>query len=142
MHDPINRLLQRRALHRAVRRAIDSGVGLYRKSWSAGDLRADDLSENVLAWCRDVLSTMHRPYGVDSVSLALVAHDGQERPLASARFSVLHPIDFYAMGQAESEGRRNLHTWFDEGIFSRDGVRLSAVLFSWGDLTQELVLAG
>ncbi len=141
MHNPVSRLLERRALHQAVRRAIDSGVGLYRMSWPADDRREDGISEEVLAWCRDVLSTMHRPYGVNSVSFALVAHDSGQRPLASARFSVLHPIDFYAMGEAESQARHALRRWFDEGIFSRAGVRLSAVLFSWGDLTQELVLA-
>ena len=142
MHNPISQLLQRRALHQAVRRAIDSGVGLYRMSWPAGELGGVNLSDDVLAWCRDVLSTMHRPYGVDSVSLALVAHDQHQQPLASSQFAMLHPIDFYAMGQAEAEARGALRSWLRAGIFAQSGVRLSAVLFSWGDLTQELVLAG
>jgi hypothetical protein len=141
VRNPISQLLQRRALHQAVRRAIDSGVGLYRMSWPAGDLGGVNLADDVLAWCRDVLSTMHRPYGVDSVSLALVAHDQHQQPLASSQFAMLQPMDFYGMGPAEAEARGKLQSWLREGIFSHSGVRLSAVLFSWGDLTQELVLA-
>ena len=142
MHNPVTQLLQRRALHQAIRRALDSGVGLYRMSWPAGDLCAGDLADDVLAWCRNVLSTMHRPYGVDSVSLALVVRDERQRPLASSQFAMLRPIDFYAMGQAESEARGALQGWLRQGIFSCGEAQLSAVLFSWGDLTQELVLAG
>lgn len=142
MHNPITQLLQRRALHQAVRRALDSGIGFYRRSWNAMDLREGDPSGIVLAWCRDVLGSMHRPYGVDSVSLALVVQDARRMPLASSQLAMLRPIDFYAMGQAESEARRTVQAWLDGGVLSSDDVRLSAVLFSWGDLTQELVLAG
>jgi hypothetical protein len=139
--NPVSRLLQRHALHQAVSAALSSGVGLYRMSWPTGTTREADLAEAVIGWCRRALSAMHRPYGVDSVSLALVAHDGAQRPYASAQFSVLHPMDFYAMGEAETQARRALESWHEAGFLSDPGARLSAVLFSWGDLTQQLVLA-
>jgi hypothetical protein len=95
----------------------------------------------MLDWCRATLSKMHRPYGVDSVSLALIAHNRGKRPLASARFSVLRPSDFYGAGRAETEARDILQTWQGEGILGQRGARLTALLFSWGDFTQELVQA-
>ena len=122
--------------------ALDSGVGFYRMSWPAAVRDDHQLGDEVLGWCRTTLSKMHRPYGVDSVSLALVAHSWGKYPLATAQFSVLHPIDFYAMGPGESNARDVLQTWLGEGILSKRGTRLSALLFSWGDLAQELVLAG
>ena len=107
--------------------AIDSGVGLYRMSWPAGGRATTSSPRMCSPGAGTMLSTMHRPYGVDSVSLALVAHDrpGSARWRAPS-FSVLRPIDFYAMGQAESEARDVLQTWLGEGIFSKRGVRLSA----------------
>lgn len=111
-------------------------------SWPAAARDDQELADEVLSWCRTTLGQMHRPYGVDSVSLALVAHNQGKRPLASVQFSVLRPVDFYAMGSAESDARDVLQTWLGEGILSKRGTRLSALLFSWGDLTQKLVLAG
>jgi len=63
------------------------------------------------------------------------------RPLASANFAVLRPSDFYA-GPIEAETQETLRRWAEEGVFRGPAVRLSVVLFSWGDLTQELLLAG
>jgi hypothetical protein len=135
-------VLERRALHQAVGGALNTGVGLYRMSWPTLGRNDDDLANDVLQWCRTTLSNMQRPYGVDSVSFALVAHNRAKRPLASVQFSVLRPVDFYAMGTAESSARDVLQTWHGEGMFTRQGTKLSALLFSWGDLTKELVLAG
>jgi hypothetical protein len=81
-------------------------------------------------------------HGVAIVSLALVAHTGRQHPIANARFSVLEPVDFYAMGPGESGARDVLEAWQREGILSNPGTRLSAVLFAWGDLAQELVQTG
>ena len=111
-------------------------------SWSTVNRDDRQLGDEILEWCRATLSKMHRPYGVDSVSLALLAHNHSTRPLASARFSVLRPADFYGMGRAETDARDILQTWLGEGILAQRGTRLTALLFSWGDFTQELVLAG
>jgi hypothetical protein len=142
MANAITRLLQHRSLRRAVHHALDSGVGLYRASWSIAPGASDAVAGELIAWCRQVLGSMHRPYGVDSVSLAIAAVAGAGLPLASANFAVLRPSDFYA-GPIEAETRETLRRWTEEGIFLRSpAVRLSVVFFSWGDLTQELLLAG
>ncbi len=141
MTNAITRLLQRRSLRRAVRQALESGVGLYHATWRMERGASATAADELIAWCRQVLGAMHRPYGVDSVSLAIAAMAAGNRPLASANFAILHPVDFYA-GSIETETRATLSRWSDELIFEQPAVRLSVVLFSWGDLTQELLLAG
>jgi len=111
-------------------------------SWASPKSDEQDLADDVLTWCRITLSKVHKPYGVNSVSLALVAHTGKQHPIANARFSVLEPVDFYAMGPGESGARDVLQAWLREGILSKPGTRLSAVLFAWRDLAQELVQTG
>ncbi len=140
MANAISRLLQRRSLRRAVRQALDSGVGLYHTSWPVTLGASDAIAGELIAWCREQLGAMHRPYGVDSVSLAIAAAGEGQAPLASANFSVLRPTGFYT-GEVEAETRAMLARWAADGVFEQAGVRLSAVFFSWGDLTQELVLA-
>ena len=141
MANAITRLLQRRSLRRAVHQALNSGVGLYHASWPMETSANDSLADELIAWCRQSLSTMHRPYGVDSVSLAIAAIDEQKRPLASANFAVLRPTEFYT-GPLEAQARDTVRHWSDQHLFEQPGTKLSVVLFSWGDLTQELLLAG
>lgn len=141
MTNAITRLLQRHSLRRAVRQALESGVGLHHATWHVERGASDTAADELIAWCRQVLGTMRRPYGIDSVSLAIAAVAGGNRTLASANFAILHPVDFYA-GAIETEARATLSRWTDERIFEQPAVRLSVVLFSWGDLTQELLLAG
>ena len=142
MANAITRLLQHRSLRRAVHQALESGVGLYRAAWRIEPGAADVISGELIAWCREVLGSMHRPYGVDSVSLAIAAVGQDNQPLASANFAVLQPRAFYD-GAIEAEAQQTLRRWAEEGVFQQEpAARLSAVLFSWGDLTQELLLAG
>ena len=89
MSNAIVRLLERRTLRDAVQRALTSGIGLYRTTWDLGGGGADDLAAEVLAWCRDALSRMHRPYGVDSVSFAFSMVGSGGRQLASGRLAIL-----------------------------------------------------
>jgi hypothetical protein len=140
MANAIARLLQRRSLRHAVHQALESGVGLYHTTWRWDEGASYAIANELIAWCRQVLSTTRRPYGVDSVSLAIAAVAEGNRPLASANFAVLQPGDFYG-GSIETEAREALVRWSDERIFEGRSVRLSVVLFSWGDLTQELLLA-
>ncbi len=141
MANAISRILQRRSLRRAVRHALDSGVGLYHTSWPVTPGASDAIAGDLIVWCRERLSAMHRPYGVDSVSLSLAAIGDNRQRVASANFSVVRPTCFYS-GEIESEARATLARWAGEGAFENEHARLSVVLFSWGDLTQELVLAG
>ena len=141
MSNAITRLLQRRTLRHAVQRALESGVGLYHTTWRVERSAADANAGQLIAWCRQVLGSMHRPYGVDSVSLAIAAVGEGNRSLASANFAVLQPRDFYG-GEIEAQAQETLGRWAEQRILDQPAVRLSVVLFSWGDLTQELLLAG
>lgn len=147
MSSPSKRLLQRRSLRTGVRRALESGIGLYHTAWrieaGAGAATSEQLGAELVAWCRDVLSRMHRPYGLDYVSLAVAAVGEDERRLASTNYGMLRPADFYGPGPVEAQTQATLRRWADDHVFDRNGSgRLSAVLFSWGDLTRELLLTG
>ena len=141
MANAITRVLQHRSLRRAVRQALESGVGLYHTTWRIEPGAGDAIAGQLIAWCREVLGSMHRPYGVDSVSLAIAAVADGGRPLASANFAVLQPSAFYD-GAIEAEAQETIRNWAERRILEEPAVRLSVVLFSWGDLTQELLLAG
>jgi len=145
--NPLSRVLQRQSLSGNVRRALESGVGLYYASW---DIEAamtastsSDLAEELTAWCRDILGQMHRPYGLDYVTLALAVLGEKQGHVASTNYGVLRPQDFYGHGPAPTQIHTTLSNWTATEIFARSrGGRLSAVLFSWGDLTRELLLTG
>ena len=147
MSNPLSRVFQRQSLRGNVRRALESGVGLYHASWDIESAMtasaSSDLAEELTAWCRDILSQMNRPYGLDYVTLALAVLGEKEGQVASTNYGVLRPQDFYGQGPAETQIHTTLSHWTDTEIFARSrGGRLSAVLFSWGDLTRELLLTG
>ncbi len=141
------RALQRQSLRASIRRALESGVGLYHRTWRLHDGVAgqpgDHLTAEVIAWSREVLSQMHRPYGLDYVTLALAVLGDEDHEVASTNFGVLRPEDFYHQGPAETQVAATLRDWTHGQVMPLNPrVRLSAVLFSWGDLTKELLLAG
>ena len=146
MSNPISWLLQRRSLHTDVRRALRSGVGLYHTTWpietSTEAEASEELAVALVAWCRDVLSQTHRPYGLDYVTLAVAILSEDEGQATSVNYGILRPGDFYGLGSVEAQIQETLRSWADAQLFARrSGGRLSAVLFSWGDLTRELLLA-
>ena len=138
MSNPITRALQRRALRRGVRRALEAGTGLYQASWPL-ERDGGDAAERLLAWCRDTIAATARPYGLDHVSLTLTLRDAKGRICADADLGVFRPIDFYNSGRAEAELRAVLSGWARS---TPDGGRVAAVLLSWGDVTRELLEAG
>ncbi len=139
MVNAVSRLLQRRSLRRAVQQALESGVGVYHRAWRVAPACGEASAGELLGWCRQTLGEMHRPYGVDSVSLALAVLAEGGVPLASTNFAVLHPGDFYS-GAFESDARETIRRWADDHFFDAADSRLSVVLFSWGDLTQALLV--
>ena len=145
MSSAIERLLQRRSLRAGVRRALDSGVGFYRTTWHIEDAAGVEVSERLagelIAWCREMLSRTHRPYGLDSITLALAVVGEDGRPLASVSYGPFRPRDLYHPGSIEPQAQATLQRWTGDGVFHSHAVpSLSAVLFSWGDLTWELLL--
>lgn len=147
MSNSLSRVIQRSSLRAGVRRALESGIGIYRTGWqidtALADHSSDDLAAELIAWARQALSEMHRPYGLNHVTLALTVLNCQAAKVASANYGILRPEDFYGDQPLESQVHGTLHRWAgDDIITSGRGGRLSAVLFSWGDLTRELLLAG
>ncbi len=129
-----------------VRDAVESGVGVYHTCWELGGepstaLKPDEVDSIVLEWCRSTMTQMRRPYGLDYVTLALGMVGGESEEVVRYSFGVLRPGDFYAGGPVPDTLAELMQTWQAAGHF--DSSRwLSAVMFSWGDLTRELLLAG
>ncbi len=147
MSNPISRLVERRSLQADVRQALTSGVGLYHTTWpiqnGAEAAATEELATQLVGWCREVLGGMRRPYGLDYVTLAVALLGEGEGQLASVNFGVLRPSDFYSADTVEERVRETLRSWTDDQFIAGGNAgSLSAVLFSWGDLTRELLLAG
>jgi len=146
MLQPLVRRLRRDSIRSKVRQAISAGVGVYNGSWDLSDRRSEEddlLSDQVLAWCHESLARMRTPYGLDYVTLVLAIVGPENREVATLGFGVLRPQDFYGEGDVSVRLRDVLSRWSGEGILtSPQALKLSAVLFSWGDLTRELLLAG
>lgn len=142
MANPLARLLRRDTLRDHVRRAVESGVGVYHTTWRFDDAAHPPaaLANELVTWCREMLSRTQRPYGMDYVTLALALLAGDNRIVASVNLGVLRPIDFYGEGPAPRLISETLRKWAQGQ--PQEGGRLSAVLFSWGDLTSELLAAG
>ncbi len=146
MSNPINRLVERRSLQADVRRALMSGVGLYHATWPIQNGPAAAASEELIAqlvgWCREVLGGTRRPYGLDYVTLAVALLREGEGQVASVNYGVLRPSDFYNQSFVEERVRETLYSWARAHTTAGGNAgSLSVVLFSWGDLTRELLLA-
>ncbi len=139
------RRLRRGSADTKVREAVEAGVGIYHMSWELGGepataLRPEDMYSLILEWCRGTMAEMRRPYGLDYVTVAvsLMGHESEET--ARHNFGVLRPVDFYTRGPVPSRLKQLLIEWQKSGDF-HSARWLSAVMFSWGDLTRELLLA-
>jgi hypothetical protein len=146
MLQPLVRRLRRDSIRAKVRQAISAGVGVYNGSWDLPDWRSKQgelLSDQVLAWCHESLARMRKPYGLDYVTLVLAVVGPENQEVATLGFGVLRPQDFYGEGDVSIRLRDVLGRWSSEGVLTApQSLKLSAVLFSWGDLTRELLLAG
>lgn len=129
-----------------VREAVEAGVGVYHMCWQLGEepetaLQPDDLDSMVLEWCRATMAQMRRPYGLDYVTLALALVGVESEETTRYSFGVLRPSDFYADGSVPNRLQGLMREWLAEGYFESSRW-LSTVMFSWGNLTRELLLAG
>lgn len=130
-----------------VRDAINAGVGVYNRSWELADpvpedFAAEALAVEILGWCRETAANMRRPYGLDYMTMAISIIGPEDGEVATANFGVLRPQDFYG-GAAEREVSEIVVRWDSEGLLrSPQSRELAVVVFSWGDLTRELLVAG
>jgi hypothetical protein len=147
MLHPLVRRLRRGSIRSKVRQAIDAGVGVYNGSWDLSVLSKEEegtlLSDWILEWCHESLARMRKPYGLDYVTLVLAVVGPDNEEVATLGFGVLRSQDFYGDGDVIARLREVIGRWHKEGILtSLRAFKLSAVLFSWGDLARELLLAG
>jgi hypothetical protein len=93
--------------------------------------------EDILAWVRDVMGDMRRPYGIDHVALALACRDNNGRVVCSNSLGVLKPSAFYT-----DEGAARLEAFLDDVRFADPGddAQIVAALLSLGDVAYELGL--
>jgi hypothetical protein len=146
MLQPLVRRMRRGSIRSKVRQAIDTGVGVYNGSWDLSVLPEEGegaLSDQVLKWCHESLARMRKPYGLDYVTLVLAVVGPENQEVATLGFGVLRPQDLYGDGDVTARLREIIGRWYEEGVLtSLQAFKLSAVLFSWGDLARELLLAG
>lgn len=90
-------LFSRFSTHRKVERLIRDGVGVREAAWriDSNPETVEDLVEDVIAWVREAMGKMRRPYGIDHVALALAARDENGRVLCSNSLGVVRPTMFY-----------------------------------------------
>jgi hypothetical protein len=143
---PLIRRLRQQSMDSRVREALEAGIGLYHNRWELpeedeGGLRPEDASGVALEWCRQTMARMRRPYGLDYVTLALALLDRDNQEIARMSFGVLRPSDFYNEGAVVERIEEVVGVWRAEGHFQPASC-LSAVMFSWGDITRELLLTG
>lgn len=139
MSHPFSSLLKRRSFRADVRRALEGGVGLYHTTWRTDEASVEELAGEVVEWCRQMVGLMRRPYGLDYVTLALALLDGGGDRKASVTYEAFRPSDFYDEDTTQARVRETLRSWSE--MVTTDE-HLSAVLFSWGDLTRELLAEG
>jgi len=140
------RRFRQNAAESKVREAVEAGVGVYHTCWELGGdgataLGPDDLDSMVVEWARGTMAEMRRPYGLDYVTLALALMTLENEETVRYSFGVLRPSDFCEDGQVPVQLKQLMHEWQAEGWFEQ-AHWLSVVMFSWGDLTRELLLVG
>ncbi|MGA2286521.1 MAG: hypothetical protein ABSG55_09665 [Dehalococcoidia bacterium] len=129
-----------------MREAVEAGVGVYHTCWELGGdiataLGPGDLDSTVVEWARGTMAEMRRPYGLDYVTLALALMTSENQETVRYSFGVLRPSDLYEDGPVPAQLERLMQEWQAEGWFEHSRW-LSVVMFSWGDLTRELLLVG
>jgi hypothetical protein len=156
---PLVQRLKRGSLGSQVRKAVDAGIGVYNRTWPLDEAleaplqeaespgaKAHALTAQVLDWCRFTMGQMRKPYGVDYVSLIIAVLGSGDRELAELNLGVLRPQEFYGDDGIARQVEEALVHWEEQDLLSAKGgtgpPRLVTLLFSWGDLTRELLLTG
>jgi hypothetical protein len=129
----VHGLLKRRALRSKINLAMDSRVGFHEATFAH-----DCPTRRIIDWCRETLSHTERPHGIDHATLAFVFEGPDGEGSREATFSALRPDDFDDGSVVLSEIESTLAAWRPT---ARAGSKLRAVLFSWGDLTSDLLKA-
>ncbi len=131
-------LFRRSSPHRKVEKLIRDGVGIHEASWRLEGEHAQEteaLVGDVVAWVRESMGHMRRPYGIDHIALALAARDGSGRVVCTNSLGVLRPQSFY--GDA---GPEHVRAFLGDAARAMDGGsgEMVGALLSLGDIAYEL----
>jgi hypothetical protein len=131
-------LFRRSSSHRKVERLIRDGVGVHEACWrleEGQEHASETLVTDVIAWVRESMGRMRRPYGIDHVALALAARDESGRVVCTNRLGVLRPQSFY--GEA---GPDHVRSFLGDAARAMDGQggEMVGALLSLGDIAYEL----
>ena len=138
MSRELGSLLKRPALRHHVRSALESGTGVHRHDWKVDSHDVNQLVADILTWCRRTAGRTRRPYGIDSLTLAMAALDAGGVTTAFERFDEVAPADLYDEEKSACTIRAALDKWIADELLRTDG-RLAVTLFSWGDLADDLL---
>ena len=132
-------------LRTRVEAAVQNGTGLHKGEWLRPTLplaEADlgEVSDQIVAWCRERMATSKRPYGIDQMALAVACAEPGGSPLASKTFGVFRPVEFYQDGGVAERVVDFVRQVDLERLNAvSGGVRFAAALFSWGDVARAAV---
>jgi hypothetical protein len=103
-------------------------------STSAGDQAV----EAIVAWLREAVATMRRPYGLDHVAVAFACRDSDGRVLCSNTLGVVRPGVFYS-----DEGMTRVREFLVDAWHTRpgDGAQIVGAVLSLGEVAHELGIA-
>jgi len=143
--DSFLKRFKQNSMESKVREAVESGIGVYNYHWELGGdpqtaLEPEEIDSLLLDWCRETMGDMRRPYGLDYVTMAVALLDEENRELARYNFGVLRPSDLYADGFVPGRLAEVTRRWQAEDKLESSRW-LSIVMFSWGDITRDVLLA-
>jgi hypothetical protein len=125
--------------HSRVETLIRRGVGVSEATWQLPDAAdapgAAALVDEVVAWVRQAMGEMRRPYGIDHVAVALACRDESGRVVCSNSLGVVRPAMFYG-----EDGPARVSDFLVDAARaggSRGGEVVGAIL-SLGDIAYEL----
>jgi hypothetical protein len=121
-----------RKIAEARRRRQNLHVGDWRFSHDTQPHQAVDA---VIGWCREVLASCPRPFGIDYFDFALaLSHAGRDN-VGSVSLQRLSPVSLY--GEALHDQLSRLFDSHRDGRTPAQPVYVSAAIFSWGEAAHE-----
>ena len=128
-------LFRRSRTRREMASLVREGVGVREAFWDvspgAGGLAQGTLVNDIVAWMRDAMGAMRRPYGINEVVVAFACRDGSGRVMFSDAFGVMRPADFYG-----ETGPDRLRAFLGgvESVPAEHRARIVGAVLSLGDL--------
>jgi hypothetical protein len=106
-------------------RARRTGSGVRTGAWHLPASRAAEATEQIVAWCREVMAGVRKPFGIDRFDLAVACGNGRG-DVESLNFAWLSTTDLYR--DEFAAGLRGL------GVRQTgEHLQFAVALFAWGE---------